>query len=76
MRCTKERCPQCQDWGALPSSSAPAPPDRSQSALLLAVTRHWESYAKAEIRQLRKALEAQQAQQEQQQQEQQQGGAG
>ena len=33
--------------------------------------RHWESYAKAEIRQLRKQLEAQQ-----QQQQQQQGGGG
>ncbi|KAL4441219.1 hypothetical protein ABPG77_011456 [Micractinium sp. CCAP 211/92] len=35
--------------------------------------RHWESYARAEIRQLRKALEAQQGQQAEQQQ---QGGAG
>ncbi|EFN54831.1 hypothetical protein CHLNCDRAFT_134850 [Chlorella variabilis] len=37
--------------------------------------RHWESYAKAEIRQLRRALEAQQQAEQQQQQQQQEGGS-
>lgn len=41
--------------------------------LAFPAARHWESYARAEIRQLRKALEAQQGQQAEQQQ---QGGAG
>lgn len=47
---------------------------RTAHRALYRLCRHWESYAKAEIRQLRKQLEAQQAQQAAEQQ--QQGGGG
>ena len=47
-----------------------APAARLQSVLTVGCPhRHWESYAKAEIRALRKQLETQQAQQGQQQQQ-------
>ena len=45
------------------------------AAPCLPLRRHWESYAKAEIRQLRRALEAQQQAEQQQQQQQQEGGS-